>query len=71
MFQMNDSDIDIAVAIAENGRMFRIGDAIICVREERKLTQAELAGLAHVRPNTLGDLEHNRKNPGLRLSKGF
>lgn len=37
---------------------FHIGNVIEKIRKERGLTQAELAAMAHMRPNTLGDLEN-------------
>jgi transcriptional regulator with XRE-family HTH domain len=41
---------------------FHIGNLIEKIRSERGMKQAELAAQAHMRPNTLGDLENQRKN---------
>jgi len=61
MFTGNGLSVDIVRAIYQNHRMFHIGDALIRIRDERKLTQGQLAKMARMRPNTLGDLENKRK----------
>ncbi len=61
MFRFNKLEVDTFDALPENGFMFGIGDALKKIREERKLTQGEVAAKAKMRPNTLGDLEHNNK----------
>jgi transcriptional regulator with XRE-family HTH domain len=39
----------------------RVGDAVRLARLVRKVTQEELAAAAHIRPNTLIDVEKGRR----------
>lgn len=44
---------------------FHIGNVIERIRKQQGITQAQLAAKAHVRPNTLGDLENRTKKTRL------